>query len=345
LRNSRNIMVLMLIIFIIGLAGCSKGSAEKKPSNNAEQKPKAPSELKTIAADLDTIISELDKKLKQKNALPMQQNIQLNPQEKSPGEKTQEGQTQNNQSQGEQNQNQSQEGEQSQSDQSQGEKSQSGQSNSSQTQSKQSQTSNSQTAPTKTEPSKDWQKEFERLRNIHTSWNSVMPEAVQAGMSIEARNQFTKALDQLTQEISKQQPGPSLSAALSLYKNYADMAQVFSTSIPAEFYQVKYEIMAAIFEGSQKNWTKAEEHVPKMKEHWLYLGAQAKDTDSKMLSKTEFAILDLEQAIKSKQSDLIMIKGEIAMNNLKSLEGNLAKSTGSSQDESSDQNAKNGAKS
>jgi len=341
LRNSRNIMVLMLIIFIIGLTGCSKGSAEKKPSNNAEQKPKAPSELKTIAADLDTIISELDKKLKQKNALPMQQNIQLNPQEKSQGEKTQEGQTQNNQSQeGGQSQDK-----QSQSDQSQSEKSSSGQSDSSQTQSKQSQTSASQTAPNKTEASKDWQKEFERLRNIHTSWNSVMPEAVQAGMSIEARNQFTKALDQLTQEISKQQPGPSLSAALSLYKNYADMAQVFSTSIPAEFYQVKYEIMAAIFEGSQKNWTKAEEHVPKMKEHWLYLGAQAKDTDSKMLSKTEFAILDLEQAIKSKQSDLVMIKGEIAMTNLKSLEEKLSKSKGSSQNESSDQNAKNGSKS
>jgi hypothetical protein len=331
----------MLIIFIIGLTGCSKGSAEKKPSNNAEQKPKAPSELKTIAADLDTIISELDKKLKQKNALPMQQNIQLNPQEKSQGEKTQEGQTQNNQSQeGGQSQDK-----QSQSDQSQSEKSSSGQSDSSQTQSKQSQTSASQTAPNKTEASKDWQKEFERLRNIHTSWNSVMPEAVQAGMSIEARNQFTKALDQLTQEISKQQPGPSLSAALSLYKNYADMAQVFSTSIPAEFYQVKYEIMAAIFEGSQKNWTKAEEHVPKMKEHWLYLGAQAKDTDSKMLSKTEFAILDLEQAIKSKQSDLVMIKGEIAMTNLKSLEEKLSKSKGSSQNESSDQNAKNGSKS
>lgn len=341
MRNSRNIMVLMLIIFIIGLTGCSKGSAEKKPSNNAEQKPKAPSELKTIAADLDTIISELDKKLKQKNALPMQQNIQLNPQEKSQGEKTQEGQTQNNQSQeGGQSQDK-----QSQSDQSQSEKSSSGQSDSSQTQSKQSQTSASQTAPNKTEASKDWQKEFERLRNIHTSWNSVMPEAVQAGMSIEARNQFTKALDQLTQEISKQQPGPSLSAALSLYKNYADMAQVFSTSIPAEFYQVKYEIMAAIFEGSQKNWTKAEEHVPKMKEHWLYLGAQAKDTDSKMLSKTEFAILDLEQAIKSKQSDLVMIKGEIAMTNLKSLEEKLSKSKGSSQNESSDQNAKNGSKS
>jgi hypothetical protein len=170
----------------------------------------------------------------------------------------------------------------------------------------------------------DWQKEFSSLKTIHTNWNNLMPEAVQAGMSIDSRNQFSKALEQLTQDISKQKLEDSLSAVLMVYKNYADLNQIFTSSVPAEFYQVKYETMTAIFESSRKNWTAAGEHVPKFKEHWVYFSAQAKEADPKILSRTEFAVLDLEQAIKSKQMELVMIKGEITMTNLKSLEEKLS---------------------
>jgi hypothetical protein len=151
-----------------------------------------------------------------------------------------------------------------------------------------------------------------------------MPEAIEAGMNIDSRNQFSKALEQLTQDISKQKLEDSISAVLMLYKNYADLTQIFTSSVPAEFYQVKYEIMAAIFEASRKNWTGAEEHAPKIKEHWVYLSAQAKESDPKILNRTEFAVLDLEQAIKIKQMELVVIKGEIAMTNLKSLEEKLS---------------------
>jgi len=126
-----------------------------------------------------------------------------------------------------------------------------------------------------------------------------------------------------------------------VYKNYADMAQIFTNSVPAELYQVKYEIMAAVYEASQKNWPTAEEHLPKIKEHWVYLSAQAKDADPKALSRTQFAVLDLEKAIQSKQMESVIIKGEIAMNNLKSLESkssSQSSSQGTNQSQSSNQN-------
>jgi uncharacterized membrane protein YgcG len=156
-----------------------------------------------------------------------------------------------------------------------------------------------------------------------------MPEAVEAGMTIDSRNQFNTSLEQLTQAVSKQNPTESLSAALTVYKSYADMAQLFSNSVPAEIYKVKYEVMAAVFEASQKNWSAAEAHVPKMKEYWVYVSAQAKQTDTKAVSRTEFAVMDLEKAIQSKQIETIIIKGEIAMTNLKNLETTLASQTSS----------------
>lgn len=335
MNPQRFLVIIIITLLMAGLSGCSPDSPESKPADNPGQKPKAPTELKTMGAELDTIIAELDKKLKQENANPMQQNIQLNPieekldqnsQSQSLSQPLQPGQTQSNNKQ------------------SQDEESQDGQPNN--RSSKSSSGEQSQGQPPSTQPTQktaeqkgaeDWQIEFTTLRGLHTNWNSVMPGVVQAGMSSEARTQFTMSLDKLTQEINKQQPESSLAAALDLYKYYADMVHSFQTSTPAEFYQVKYEIMSVIWAGSQNNWALAEEHVPKMREHWLYLGAQAQGIDSKMLDKTEFAIMDLEQAVRNKQSDLTMIKGEVAMTNLQSLEAKLSNKQNQSGQQSSEE--------
>jgi len=359
MNKSRNIIVLILICCMIALPGCSKNSAAKKPGASSDQKSKAPAQLKTISTDLDTIISELDKKFKKKKMPAMHQNIQLVPQ----------NQTQNGQSQGQTSQSQSGQSQtgqsptgqsqigQTQTGQSQGDQSQSGQtgqaksgqSETGQSQTGQSQAGQSQAGQTQTSQGKqtpvsqaqgqdtDWQKEFSTLKNIHTSWNTLMPEAVSAGMSVSSRDQFDKALEQLTQNISNQKLEESLAAALVLYKNYADLTPLFTTSVPAEFYQVKYEIMASIFESSLKNWSAAAEHVPKLKEHWVYFSSQATQADPKLLNQTSFAISDLEKAIQSKQMELVIIKGEIAMINLKNLEEKLSAQQ-SEQGQSSGQN-------
>jgi len=358
LNKSRNMLVLILILCLIALPGCSNNSAAKKPSESSGQKPKAPAQLKTIATDLDTIISELDKKFKTKKMDVMQQNIQLIPKAKEgQSESSQTGQSQSSQAQSGQSQSgqsqngQSQEGQsktsQSQSgstDQSQTDPSQSGQSSTKKASSGQSQTGQSQTGQKNQSQgsqsqgqSTDWQKEFSTLKNIHSTWNTLMPEAVGAGMTITSRDQFDKALEQLTQDITKQKLEESISDALVLYKNYADLTSLFTTQVPSEYYQVKYEIISAIFESSRKNWTAADEHVPNIKEHWVYLSSQAKDVDAKLLNQTEFAVLDLQKAILSKQMELVIIKGEIAMTNLKNLEEKLGAQS-SEQGQSSNQN-------
>ena len=240
---------------MIGLAGCSENSAEKKPSDSAGHKPPAPTEITAIADDLDLIISQLDEKTKQVSTLPMQKDIQLNPTDKKPEQDSEKNQTpvkqqqsQNEQPQGETTSNQ---------------ESSSKQSDNAQTQQ---QKGAAQSAPSNGDAAgRDWQVEFSTLRNIHTRWNSVLPEAVEAGMTLEVRNEFTAALNQLTQAMSKQQPEQSLAAALILYKNYADLVYFFSSSTPSEFYQVKYQVMTSIFEGNRNNWVEAEEHVPQMK--------------------------------------------------------------------------------
>ena len=369
--RSRRMIVLIMVILISVTAGCARQSAEKKPAENGQNN-KAPKELKSLGSDLDTVIAELDKKIKARSGGAMQQEIQLNPQTGTSGGESQTGRPstgqpssqQEGQQQGQQPNNQKQGG-QSGSTQKQKQSSQSessgqegdgvggqGQSQSggqSQNTPKTGQTGAQTTGPSAqpTEASNDWQKEFTSMRKIHESWNSLMPAAVEAGMGIDARNQFTAALEQLTQAITARQPEASMTAALELYKNYSDLPRFFPNADPPEFHRLKYEVMAAVYESSQKNWSKAEEHVPKMQEQWLYVGAKARDADPKILRKTEFSILDLQNAIKTRQTDLIMIKGEIAMINLSNLQNKISSQSGgqnqsSGQGQSSDQGQSSG---
>ncbi|MDD4802470.1 MAG: hypothetical protein PHF24_05955 [Syntrophomonas sp.] len=334
--KSRNIVIFILIVFVFSLVGCSKDAAEKKPSSQGEQKPKAPTELKIMATELDMLITELDNKFKKQKLPAMQQSIKLNPQSKSTKGQTQSQPTQGGQSQDSQSSNgQSQDGK-TQGSQNQDKQSQNGTTKDSQQQSNQTQNGKSQASQSQGGQSQsganqkqaaDWQKEFNSLKNIHSSWNKLMPDAVTAGMSIDSRQNFSDSLEKLTENISKQKLEESIASVLVLYKNFADLTQIFNSSVPAEYNQVKYEIMAAVFEACRLNWATAEQHVPKLREHWIYFSAQASGTDPQILNRTEFAIMDLEQAIKSKQMELVMIKGEIAMTNLKSLEEKLRNQT------------------
>ncbi len=354
MKKSRILAALILIFCIIALPGCSNSSAAKKPAESSNgQKPKAPTQIKTLSTDLDTIISELDKKFKTAKMDVMQQNIQLIPQPDQAGQsqgnqaqstKTQTSQAQNTQEdsqsgQPKTNQTGQSSSDQSQNGQTQNDQSQAKKSSNDETQATQPTTQTGQTAQTQATSGQaaDWQKEFSTLKDIHSIWNTLMPEAVGAGMTITARDQFDKALEQLTQDISKQNLEQSISDALIVYKNFADLTTLFTTQVPSEFYQVKYETISAIFEASRKNWTAANDHVPNIKEHWVYLSSQAKDTDTKLLNQTDFSLLDLERAIQSKQMELVIIKGEIAMNNLRNLEEKLS-SASSETGQSSGQN-------
>jgi len=87
----RPIIVLIMIIVISVTAGCARQSAEKKPSENGQNN-KAPKELKTLGTELDTVIAELDKKIKARSGGAMQQEIQLNPQTGANGGGAQTGQ-------------------------------------------------------------------------------------------------------------------------------------------------------------------------------------------------------------------------------------------------------------
>ena len=174
-----------------------------------------------------------------------------------------------------------------------------------------------------------WQKESMSLMNIHRKWNELEPDAMEAGLPSSSRDAFEQALDRLTLSINEQKLQDSFMAAIDLYQRYTSgLSQVYTLSTPPEFYQVQYQTMAAIAAARNQDWTVASDSIAGVDEPWGLFKAQVKQADKKLLRRSEFSLQDLQQAVNSQDLNLVTIKGEIVMNNLKALEKALSSSSG-----------------
>jgi hypothetical protein len=271
--KSKWIIILFICLFAnCMLLGCSQ--KEKKPEQTtSDGKPQAPAGMDKIRSELDTIIAELEKKMKQSKSSLLQNTQVVKEEEGQQPEKKSEGPPGG--------QNQQQKGENMLS---------------------------------------DWQKEEDSLRKIHQSWNEVEPEAMKAGLNVQKRNQFENDLKSLTFEIGQKQLEGSLIAAVNLVEGYANLVEVFRTPVPPGYYKVTYEAMAATAQAGRNNWEAAQGHVPSLTENWESLRPKAEEADKKTSAQIDFAVKDMAEAINSQQINLVLIKGEILLNNLKKLE-------------------------
>jgi len=281
----RSPVVLMLIILLalsLTLPGCSgsRNSEAKKPGPVIGQKPQAPGALSQFLTDLEQIIAVVDSKYKSGNKpASLVQNTKLEPEKSSEQEKT----------------------------------------STAQTKSKSKETGNQSKKSQSGSQSSNWSKEDQTLKNMHKNWNMLEPEAVKAGLSTSKRTQFEDRLENLTAAVAQRNPEIALEAAIELYSSYADVVEVFTSPVPPDYFRVKYEAMAATLKASQGQWTPASQHAARLREYWDHLKAQAQGADQSIISRTEFSVQDLEQAIKKQQVELVMLKSEILMNNLKNL--------------------------
>lgn len=171
--------------------------------------------------------------------------------------------------------------------------------------------------------SADWEKEAISLKNIHRNWNILEPDAMKAGLSSSKRNEFEKYLDELTTNINRQDLDESVFTAINLYLPYADVAEVFDIKTPPELFRLKYEVMSSVAEAKKETWAAANQRILKINEYWDNVRISTEENQKQLTSRTEFSIKDLEHALGMEEIALVMLKGEIVVNNLDQLEKSL----------------------
>lgn len=141
-------------------------------------------------------------------------------------------------------------------------------------------------------------------------------------------DQFEKTMEELTMNISERKARESLIGAIELYRSYSDMAMVLKSKLPPPYYRVKYELMMSAARANALQWDMARQHASSLSQHWEMLRMKNEGQDNEVFTKTEYSLTDVKRAVDLKQKQLVLIKAEIAMQNLEDMKKKLSSHTG-----------------
>lgn len=317
------VSVACILLVMAWMPGCSKQqSPEKKPQNALQQGKSEVSESFTkMVAGTEMLVVDLSGKTKNIQIQGMGEQTDQN------GAVNQNTQGQTATTQGQQQGQQNQTGQQGQ-QQKQGQSQQSGQqaqtTQTGQGQNTAQQTNQKQVQANTTQPSdSDWGQTQKTLKDLHQNWNSLEPDVARAGLTMEARDGFEKALEDLTRNVAAKNSKASLIGAIETYKAFSDMANVLKTELPPSYYRLKYLLMAATAQAGMDKWEAAKDHAAGFKQQNEMLKTREQESTAQMFAQLDHALNDLYRAIEIKERDLVMIKSEIAMKNLEQLKQKL----------------------
>jgi len=291
----------LILIFLLLLAGCRQNSNNspdfQRQSQEQEQTQEKPEQLKEIESSIEKIIKSLDGP-----AITLEKEKENQKMEESDtgGQKqTQEhGGGGGNDSQGE---NKEGGGEQSGNGQ-QGQQGQQGH------------------GAQKQEAKDPWQQITPLINTLHYKWNDFLPTAVKLGADKTLIDNFSNALNSLTNTIIGKNKTNVLLAASYLYAYIPDFYALYRTGTSPEIKRIRYYTRNAMLNAMTANWEQADSDINNLKESWsLYKNTIPKDQQEEA-SKLDFSIYELGNVIAEKNQPLVDIKGRVAMSNIESLE-------------------------
>lgn len=307
MKHNYSWLSILLIAIMLFIPGCSQKSkpSQKPAQQQSNQRAEIPKQFEQIVKDTESIIMQTDMKWKMKQNSTLQKSTPI--EQEQGGESGQKNQGGQAGKQGSTSGNQS------------------GSPGSQSSQGGQKQGNQGQSQKSGAQQGMTWEQETKGLMKIHENWNSLQAEALKAGMNNNMKAGFDKALDQLTIEINNQDAGGSLLAAINLFGQFTGIAQLFKGQLPPVFYDSQYEVMQVIALGQQEDWEDAQSQVITMQDQWNTLKAQAQQAKPQTISCTEIAIQDLVRAVDMNSKELVSIKGEIAVKNMKKLQEELSR--------------------
>lgn len=314
MRISKCILLILSFILIFSLISCGNS----KKSEEQDENP-VPRELKLIEESIESVLASLsdpslskeERQTKQKSESESEKSTeqkggQESSQKESDKEETKQGQEGQPKKGGEQQSSQGLEGSKQDS-----EGSAKGKAGDRVTDSKQSEQNQSKA---------NWEKIDKTIREIHTAWNSYLPKAVKDGVSSDLTDSFGEVLNDLTKLSKMKNNAELLLSANKLYSYIPQTLANYDTPVHPGIKKVKYYVRNVVYNANIEDWDQAMEDAQKLESVWSatkeVVGKKQKDD----VEKLNFAIRDLSKVTDMKNKELVFIKGEITMENVKDIE-------------------------
>ncbi|HBN83921.1 MAG TPA: hypothetical protein DDZ89_08765, partial [Clostridiales bacterium] len=317
------------MIFILLMTGCG-GSKDKEEQ---EENP-APRELQSIEDNIESILASLsdpslsEEDREENKSENKQESKSENDQSDKKGEKGDKSKSSKNggedKKSGQGEQDNMNEGQKKESDkQSEGSDSSEGDSKKSD---KESSEGGKQENPKESEQKqikKNWKEIDKTIKEIHSIWNSYLPKAVKDGVPSDLTDEFSDTLNDLTRLSIEKNNAQLLLSLNELYSFIPNALGRYDTPVHPGIKKARYYARSVIYNANIGDWVKATEDVEKLESVWSSTMNVVGKKNKEDVEKLNYAIKDLIKVTEMQSKQLVFIKGEITMHNIKDIEKTL----------------------
>lgn len=168
-----------------------------------------------------------------------------------------------------------------------------------------------------------WTLISKEIKTIHTQWNDYMPELVKKNSDKKMIDDFSKALNDLTEISSNKNRLDTLIASNILYSNIPLFYSQYKTKLSPEVKRIIYFTRNSVLNSQADRWTDAESDINNLKSSWEMFKNTLTEEQKDDSNKINLSIYELEKVIQEHNPELADLKGRITLQNIKEIEDKL----------------------
>jgi hypothetical protein len=165
----------------------------------------------------------------------------------------------------------------------------------------------------------DWNKLGTQAEKIHLEWSKLEHQVMKAGARSEDVAGIERELNLLPAMISAQDRSGARLAANNAAGYLPDFMKLYATKVPPDLMRLRYLERDVANRVDDGDWAGADQDMIKMRETWALALVQMKEGPKKETGEVHFAMEDLEEAVTTRDRELVLIKAGILEQNLAAL--------------------------
>lgn len=162
----------------------------------------------------------------------------------------------------------------------------------------------------------DWAKLGTQAEKIHLEWSKLEHQVIKAGARTEDVAGIERELNLLPALISAQDRSGARLAANNAAGFLPDFMKLYATKTPPDLMRLRYLARDVASRVDDGDWTEADQDLVKMRETWALALVQMKEGPKTETGEVHFAMEDLEEAVNTRNRELVLIKAGILEQNL-----------------------------
>jgi hypothetical protein len=160
-------------------------------------------------------------------------------------------------------------------------------------------------------------KKFESIKKdvlaLHSAWNGYEAKAISDFAMQTAINDFESALNNLTKTVEAQDTYQSLLEVNQLYKYLPDFYMLYESKVPPDLDRIRFAAKKIQLLCDKKDFSGANDVLLYFENIWMTARPKLKADNAEVVSKFEFAFVDLKNAVISKNDMIVEAKTEVLL--------------------------------